>query len=59
LFGDSGGKIFVFNAHVLGILHGGGKEMVFKVGTHKPGAFVGIRDGAVDDELRLKERGSW
>jgi hypothetical protein len=53
------GEIFVFNPHVFEIFHGCSQEMVLEVGTHEPGAFVSIGDGAVNDQLRLEQRGSW
>jgi hypothetical protein len=54
---NSVGEILVPDAHEFWILHGRSKKMILGIGTEKRSTFVCIRDGTVDNEFGLQERG--
>ena len=57
LFANSVREILVPDAHEFRILHGRSKKMILEIGTEKTSTFVCIRDGTVDNEFGLQERG--
>jgi hypothetical protein len=57
MFANSVGEILVPDAHKFRILPGRSKKMILEIGTEKTSTFVCIKDGTVENEFGLQERG--